>query len=136
MKKISCFVVIVLTIAFYGCQKEPGVGGDASIHGKIIRMHYNSTFTVLLDSSAFPDKYVYIIYGNNINYGQRLKTSYKGEFEFKHLYEGNYQIYTYTIDSLAKVKGAISPPDTVVTAEVNIKERKQVIDVGNLIVYN
>lgn len=136
MKKNALILFILLTVFLQACKKVEGVGGDASIHGKVYFKHYNSTFTTLLNEGDYPDTYVYIIYGNNINYGQRIKTNYKGEFEFKHLYKGNYQIYTYSVDSAALVNGVISPPPKAVVSEVSIHKRKEIIDIGMISVYN
>ncbi len=125
----------IVIFLFVGCKKEAGVGGDASINGKVFSKHYNSTFTTLLNQDYCPDTYVYIVYGANINYGQRIKTNYKGEFEFKYLYKGDYHIYTYSIDSSAIVNGEISPNDSAVVVDVSIADRKEKIDIGNILVY-
>jgi len=127
---------IFLIVLLQACKKIEGVGGDASIHGKVYFKHYNSTFTTLLNEGMYPDTYVYIIYGDNINYGQRIKTNYNGEFEFKYLYKGNYRIYTYSVDSAALVNGVLSPPPQAVVSEVTISKRKDKMDVGTISVYN
>ena len=70
---------------FSACEKQPGSGGDASIKGSVFVTHYNSTFTEFISEYPGADIYVYIIYGDNISYGQRIKTNYQGDFEFKYL---------------------------------------------------
>lgn len=135
MKNTISVLLIFFAIIFSGCKKEEGVGGDATIHGKVYRKHYNSTFSTLINEDYYPDAYVYIIYGANINYGQRIKTNYKGEFEFKYLYKGDYKIYTYSLDSAAIVNGALAPKDSAVVIDVSLNKRKENSDIGNIIVF-
>ncbi len=135
MKNLFSIFSLVVLFIFNSCKKEPGIGGDASIYGKVYARHYNTTFTTKLTEHYLPDSYVYIIFGNNLSYGQRIKTTYKGEFEFKYLYQGDYTIYTYSIDSAAIVNHQIQPPDSAVVVKVSIKESDQQVNVGDLIVF-
>jgi hypothetical protein len=133
--KIKIAISLVLIVFVLGCKKQEGIGGDASIHGKVYYKHYNSTFTTLISENYLPDTYVYIIYGNNVNYGQRIKTNYNGEFEFKYLYKGNYKIYTYSLDSVAMVNGLLPITDTSVVVDFTIDKRKDKLDLGTLNVF-
>ena len=46
MKTKNLFIVFLLTaISFLSCKKGPGIGGDASISGKVFVKHYNTDFT-------------------------------------------------------------------------------------------
>lgn len=135
MKKTILFTVSLLAIILVSsCKKEPGIGGDASIHGKVYVKHYNTTFTTLISEYYGPDIYVYIIFGSDISYSKRIKTTYDGAFEFKFLYEGDYKIYTYSIDSLAAVTGVVKP-DSAVIQNVSLSERKQDEDIGTLTIF-
>lgn len=137
MKKsvIKIILIIVLVTNLWSCAKEPGIGGEATISGKVYAKHYNSTFTVLLSEYYVPDTYVYLVFGDDVNYGTRLKTNYDGEFEFNYLYEGEYTIYTYSIDSAAIVNFAVDPPETAILEKVNIDSKNANIDIGDLIIY-
>jgi hypothetical protein len=130
---ITSFIAFTLLIT--ACAKEPGIGGEASISGKVYAKHYNSTFTVLLSEYYVPDTYVYLVFGDDVNYGTRLKTNYKGEFEFNYLYPGEYTVYTYSVDSAAIVNFAVDPPETAVIEVVNIDSKNADIDLGDLIIY-
>ncbi|HRF75191.1 MAG TPA: hypothetical protein PLJ00_01915 [Chitinophagales bacterium] len=137
MKKsvIKIILIIVFATNLWSCTKEPGIGGEATISGKVYAKHYNSTFTVLLSEYYVPDTYVYLVFGDDVNYGTRLKTNYDGEFEFNFLYEGEYTIYTYSIDSAAIVNFAVDPPETAIIEKVNINSKDANIDIGDLIIY-
>ena len=111
MFKKSAVIISGMLLMFSACSKDAGIGGEASIYGKVYARHYNSTFTVLLSEYYVPDTYVYLVYGDDINYGTRIKTNYNGEFEFNYLYPGDYTIYTYSIDSAAIVNFAVDPPN-------------------------
>ena len=123
---LSAFVLISLS-----CKKQEGKGGDASISGSIAVKHYNSTFTEFISEYPGKDTYVYLIYGDDISYGQRIKTNFEGQFEFKYLYKGNYTVYLYSLDStLTSADGSIA-----VVREVNIADRKEHIDLGTIQVF-
>ena len=95
---------------------------------------YNPQFSYLLSEYYGPDIYVYIIYGNNISYGSRIKTSYDGGFEFKYLYEGDYKVYVYSRDSTAEVTGHVKP-DSAVVRQVTITDRKEEADIGDMVIF-
>ena len=134
MKK-SIFKLVVITVViflFNSCKKEAGEGGNSSIKGKVWVINYNSTFTSINNEYVGADEYVYIIYGSDISYGDRTKTTPEGEFEFKYLREGNYTVYVYSKD-----KTRVSPSGTTaVKVSTNISKKKQVVDLGTLTIYN
>lgn len=132
---IRIFLTFCLFISINACKKDPGIGGDAKVFGKVYYKHYNSTFTTLINEGYLSDTYVYIVYGNNVNYGQRIKTNYKGEFEFKYLYKGDYTIYTYGLDSLAMVNGQLPISEKETVVDFKISKRKQNVVLDNLIVF-
>jgi len=99
MKKYFIFFSILSSIVFLSCKKGPGEGGRTSIIGKVwaeewddisYTQHYDS-----LDRWAM-DEEVYIIYGDDASYGDRIRTGPDGVFEFKYLREGDYTIYVYS----------------------------------------
>ena len=127
---LIAFASAMLVLAV-SCQKGPGVGGDASIKGSVFVKHYNSTFTQFISEYPGADVYVYLIFGNDISYGKRIKTTYDGQFEFKYLYQGDYTVYVYSIDSTLTVPGGTIP----IIQKVNITDRKQTVDVGTINVF-
>lgn len=128
---IICSFLLALT----ACRKDPGIGGDAKVYGKIYYKHYNSTFTTLINEGYLSDTYVYIVFGENVNYGQRIKTNYKGEFEFKYLYKGDYKIYSYGLDSAAMVNGQLPISEKASVVNFEITDRKQELVLENLNVF-
>ena len=115
--------ILLLSVLFlWGCKKEPGVGGNASISGKVIVRKYNATFTSFLGEYPAQDHYVYIVYGEHSGYDSRIKTDYEGNYQFRFLYPGKYTVYTYSLDSTGQsLSGQIVVKQV---AELNRKEAK------------
>ena len=124
--KISFFLILL-----WSCRKEPGVGGNGSITGKIVTHDYNATFTNLLGIYPAADHYVYIVYGDNVGYNKRVKTDYNGVYRFSFLYPGKYTVYTYSADNT----------DTQLSGQITIKKelqlsRNQDYSMPDLIIYD
>jgi hypothetical protein len=133
-KKSSSFACIVLLSMqlFVSCKKEAGEGGNASIRGKIWVKDYNANFTVINGEYPGADEDVYIIYGDDISYGDKVSASPDGSFEFKYLRKGKYRIYVYSKD-----KTLTSPSlTTSVQVEATISKNKEKVDVGTIEIYN
>lgn len=133
MKINSCFLLLSLLV--FACKKEEGVGGKANIRGFVWLKEYNSSFSTLQLEREGYDQYVYIQYGDDISYGDRIKTSYDGRFEFKYLRPGKYKIYCYSLDP--SDTDNVKPEKTmVVMQEVEITSKKETIDLDTLIIYD
>ncbi len=124
-------LLVGLLLLTSSCKKEPGIGGDASIKGNVFVKNYNSTFTTLINEYPGADVYVYLIFGSDVSYSKRIKTTYDGQFEFKYLYQGDYTVYAYSLDSTLTVPSGTIP----IIQKVTITERKQQVDVGTLNIF-
>lgn len=130
-KKWNQLVLAAFVLFSVACKKTAGEGGKATISGKIWEQDWNSGFTVMNGEYAGSDKDVYIIYGNETNYGDKQTTNYKGEFEFKYLRKGKYKVYVYSKDNtLTSASG-----DTVFIREVEIKQKKEKVTLDQITVY-
>lgn len=118
-------------LLFTACKKQEGKGGDASIAGSVHVKHYNSTFTEFISEYPGADTYVYLVYGDDISYGQRIKTNYEGQFEFKYLYKGNYTVYVYSLDSTLTAADGNVP----VVKQVSIAGRKDHIQLDTFRIF-
>jgi hypothetical protein len=113
------------------CEKEPGVGGKSSIYGKVFVKDYNDTFTILEETYYAPGVYVYLVYGDDKDYGDRIQTNYDGTYEFKYLYPGTYHVYAYSKDSTLQTKS-----DIPVIRDIEIPRKKQDIEVPEIVIFN
>lgn len=127
----SIFFLFMATL-FMACEKPEGEGGKATIKGSVWTEDWNTTFTVLQSEYAAADIEVYIIYGNNTSYSERIRANYNGEYEFKFLREGNYKIYVYSKDkSLQSPSGQIA-----IVKDVKISKKKETVTVDRITIYN
>ncbi|MFH1319706.1 MAG: hypothetical protein ABII90_03520 [Bacteroidota bacterium] len=133
-KKISLIVsifigmAITMLITSIGCKKEPGLGGNATIMGKLITQNYNKDFSVLVEEYYTPNEYVYIIFGDSPSYGDRVKTNYDGTFVFDHLRPGDYIIYAYSKDTTKN-----STPDIAILKNITVS-KKELKDIGEIVI--
>jgi len=117
------FLPVVLLLAFSSCKKDPGEGGSSSISGQVYAKDYNATFTVLQGEYYAPDIWVFIVYGDDKDYGDRIRTSYNGTYEFKYLRPGTYHVYAYSKDSTLQTNAPIA-----VIKDVEIKKQYQSVE--------
>ncbi len=130
--RLQFFLIGLLFIS--ACKKEEGAGGTSSIRGKVYAKYYNKTFTVLADSAYAPDVEVYIIFGDEVSFGERLRTSHDGSYEFKYLRNGSYKIYAYSRDSTGAYNGQSNQysPNVAIIKQVEITKKKQTVEVSTI----
>ena len=127
MKQLTILGLAAFALTFTACKKGEGVGGKATIKGKLHALEYNG-------SNVFQGEYdaqaedVYIVYGDAAFYGDKIETHYDGTFEFPYLKTGTYTIYVYEQDTLGT-----SESGTVVKQKtVTINDKKEVVDLGTI----
>ena len=129
MKNLLLFVFISSLII--SCNKEPGEGGLATITGKVNVEDYNQNFTTLWGEYPGADLDVYIIYGNNVTFNDRVKTGPDGTYQFIALTKGDYKIYTYSKDSSLQ-----SPSGQLTIMEnVTIADKRQEVTVPTMTIF-
>jgi hypothetical protein len=128
---LKFFSILLISASFFllnGCSNGPGAGGRASITGKIKAQDYTNNCTTLNGEYFAPDEDVYIIYGDDPTYGDRVKTGPDGTFMFRYLRKGSYKIYVYSDDC------SVQSGTTAVQVTVEITGRKEEADAGTLTV--
>ena len=124
------FLASILVLSFgiiISCKKGPGSGGTSSIHGNLTVIKYNAFYTDTLAIYAGYDQDVYIIYGNDLSYGDHIKSAPDGNFEFQYLREGKYKIYVYSDDS---VHTSAVPPKISIEKNIEITSKNQDVNAG------
>lgn len=134
MKKINALSLLLLgcAILICSCKKGPGEGGTSSIRGYIEVLKLDQFLIDTLAIYGGYDEDVYIIYGDDISYGDRIRSGPDGRFEFKYLREGNYKIYVYSEDTLAFGVLDTIPDKYVVMKDAVITNKKQEVDINTL----
>ncbi len=116
------------------CKKEAGEGGTSHIQGRVYAKYYNKNFSTMSAAGYAPDIDVYIIYGDEHSYGERVRTSYDGAFEFKYLQKGKYKVFAYSKDSTGAYTNHVNQyaPDIAILKEVEITKNKQTIELEDI----
>ncbi len=129
MKKALFTLGLFAVILSVSCKKPAGEGGNSSIKGNIWVEEWDATFTVHNSSNdrvGMGDN-VFIIYGDDVSYGDKKECSYDGTFEFKYLRKGTYTIYVYSKDP--------GPSGTkAIVKTVEITDKKQTVDAGQFVI--
>jgi hypothetical protein len=130
-KILPVFLFLLLSVIAFSCSKEPGEGGSSTIYGKIIAHNYNAEFTNLKGIYPAADEDVFIIYGDDRSYSERVRTSYEGIYEFKYLRPGDYTIYAYSKDSTLTMASEMY----AVIRKVKIDDTRQTVQVDDMKVF-
>jgi len=117
------FLIVLLPLS---CQKSEGLGGTGSIAGTITEQFYNDDYSLLIYEKPAVDEEVYIVFGSSKELGNRVRTNNMGQFRFKFLYPGNYQVYFISGDSTAELN-----MDVEKLYELEL-ERGEELDLGRL----
>lgn len=130
MKQLVTILVIAITFGTTSCKKPAGEGGNSSIKGNVWGENWNSTFTVLTGEGPAANIDVFIIYGSETSYGDKISTTPDGNFEFRYLRPGSYKVYVYS-----KTLNSTNPNGKVaVSVDIEITKKKQTVDVGKITV--
>ncbi len=98
VSKKNAFFLILLLLGF-ACTQEEGPGGNSHIKGCLIEKVYNQDFSLLLEERPAKDMDVFLLFGEQKNVGDDVKTSYTGDFYFQYLWPGSYKLYYFSQDS-------------------------------------
>lgn len=112
-----------LAALFTSCTNSPGPGGKASIQGTLKATRYVNNCTTNSGSFLAEDEDVYIIYGDDPSYGERVRTGPGGVFYFKYLRTGKYTIYAYSDRCTVARKEAI-----IMQVEITDKNQELITD--------
>ena len=117
---LSLFALSILSIS--SCKKSEGDGGKATITGKIWIQRYN---LLQIPQNAYAGAYedVYIIYGDDTSYGNKVKTNPDGVYEFTYLRAGKYTIYAYSSGSTVTSANRVA-----VIKQVEISKKTQTVE--------
>lgn len=129
MNRICLLIVLGFSLLAGSCKKPAGEGGNSSIRGNVWVQDYNKSLTIIQYEYIGVDVEVYIIYGDDTTYGEKVNTNGDGEFEFKYLRKGNYKIYAISNERIGNTNDT---KEIAVIAEATITDKKQTVDVGQL----
>lgn len=111
----------MLLLLAAACTKGPGVGGRASIKGKVFAHNYSNSF-LLNDSGYIGGQKVYIKYGDEPGVGDDVDTDNTGTFYFPYLRKGKYTLYVYS------KRLTNNTLDSAVVQTITISDRKEEVE--------
>lgn len=82
--------------ALVSCSKEPGVGGKATITGKVQAYYVQEDSFDTLEIAPVVDARVYIVYGGGETQDDDTRTSPDGSYKFEFLNPGDYKLYAFS----------------------------------------
>ncbi|MFM7769520.1 MAG: hypothetical protein ACKO8Q_03095 [Bacteroidota bacterium] len=132
------FFIFWISVAFYACTKDPGLGGAGIISGKVnkeVRVVLTNPNTAIYTVPA-ADHEVYIVYGGHTSPDDKVVTNFNGEFEFRNLRRGNYTIYTYSRDTTGTNPPVVDPSKMVILQEVELVDNHDQVILSDLTVYD
>jgi len=130
MRPLIVLITLLMATMMLSCRKGPGVGGKATITGRVYENKYNSTYSVLLGEYYVGDHDVYIVYGDDRVQSDKVSTHYDGVYEFEYLLPGTYTIYVYSKDKT----GTSVSGDIVIEKQVEITDKKEVVTVEDFVI--
>jgi hypothetical protein len=129
--RTKILILLSFSFLFFSCKKEEGEGGLATIKGRVWVRDWDKNFNLMMYEYPGLDEDVFIVYGDQVGYGDKLSTDLNGNFEFKYLRKGTYTIYALS-DTLPSPN--VSFAQFPVSVKIEISEKKQIIDIGALTV--
>ena len=98
MKKLIIILSLVtVTLGFVSCNKDAGVGGNATIQGKVFKvLHNDDDYDLSTDTLVAAKQDVFIVYGDDGFVGDDVETGEDGSFRFRYLTPGDYTVYAYS----------------------------------------
>lgn len=130
---IIVLVTLVIGSCFISCEKDAGEGGTSMIKGKILGYEYCcEQWRLASDTFPMQAEDVYIIYGDNDFYGDKVETHFDGTYQFPYLQKGKYTVYTYSDDTnFAKQPGE----KMIIKKEIEINNHEQTVSLPDMVVY-
>lgn len=126
--KLIYLVFILCVLLNVACSQDEGIGGDSTLKGQLIERFYIEDSSVLLYEQECKDADVFILFGQDNTIGEKVETSFSGDFEFNYLWPGNYTIFYYSENKENSKYG-----DEEILVEVSIG-KGETLDLGQLIV--
>lgn len=90
-------ILLLFPLMVFSCINQEGEGGTSTVQGYVYKViHHDDVFN--FDTDTFPagKTDVYILYGNEAVYGDKMEAAHDGFFQFRYLTKGSYRIYAFS----------------------------------------
>ncbi|HXA02526.1 MAG TPA: hypothetical protein VNW99_11100 [Cytophagaceae bacterium] len=130
METRNFIFLTLLLFTLSSCKYHEGLGGKHFIQGKILVMEYDASYKYLRAKYYSPNENVFIIYGNNPTYGEKLESGFDGTYQFRYLQKGHYKVYAFSKDTTFTTSNGLVP----VIKDIEIKSSDKTVIVPDLII--
>ena len=99
MNRITRFLMAICTVALAlsAFNKGPGEGGTGTIQGIVKLVHHpDDDFALTTDTMPAAKTDVFIVYGDEVYFGDDVETGADGMYQFEYLLPGNYTVFSYS----------------------------------------
>ena len=91
------FALTVLVILLPSCNKGEGKGGTGTIRGFVQLVHHpDDDFELGADTMVAAKTDVFLVYGDELFYGDDIETGPDGMYQFEYLRPGHYTVFSYS----------------------------------------
>ena len=99
MNRMTRILMTLLALALIlpSCNKGPGEGGTGTVQGYVKLVHHpDDDYTLTPDTMDAAKTDVFIIYGNEVYFGNDVETGADGMYQFEYLRPGDYTVFAYS----------------------------------------
>lgn len=97
MRNYLILLIGLVSLSLFSCVNEEGEGGVSVIQGKVYKvLHPDDVYSFVADTFPAAKEDVFIVYGDEPIYGDKMETGPDGFFRFKYLTKGTYYVYSYS----------------------------------------
>lgn len=130
--KRTLYILPLIGLLFFACQKPAGPGGKAVIKGKVYAKNFDQYGYTVISEYYSPGENVYICYGTDNSVRNDVNTSDDGSFQFLYLNKGHYKIFVESQDTSVHIKN--SKKKIVVKAEIDITSVNQTLTLSDFVI--
>ena len=119
---------LVMCFALSSCNNKEGEGGTGTIRGYVKLIHHpDDDYQLNVDTLNAAKTDVFIVYGNDVFYGDDIETDPDGLYQFEYLTPGNYTVFAYS---------TLATGEKVAVAQTVKLERGQVAEVPTIYIHD
>lgn len=97
MNKILSITLLSMVLMALSSCNGPGEGGRGTVQGFVkLVQHLDDDFSLSTDTIAASKTDVFIVYGDDVYFGDDVETGSDGFYRFEYLTSGSYTVYAYS----------------------------------------
>ena len=99
MKRIAVFFMgfCLLSLGLFSCNNKEGEGGTGTVQGYVKLIHHpDDDYQLSADTIDAAKTDVFIVYGDEVYFGDDTETNPEGFYQFNYLTPGDYTVFAYS----------------------------------------